>query len=381
MATYKPALRKRTKKTSLRFAPSSPTQRTTGVPRAKQLPLAEEAFLEVLRLERRRTERSGRPFVLALISGADLQAEGGHQLAESLVAALSTCIRETDVLGWYTQDASLGLLMTEIGETPAGTVEAILGKISVVLQSALPPKTYRRLVVVVRLFPNDGEDRVFYPDLSLRNRATKIDHMMKRAIDIVGSLTALLVLSPILLLIALLVKLTSEGPVFFCQTRIGRHGKEFCFYKFRTMRTNNDPNIHREFVAKLIAGGADAGQNGGLYKLKNDPRVTPLGRFLRKTSLDELPQFFNVLLNDMSMVGPRPPLPYEYERYRTWHKRRVLELKPGLTGIWQVEGRSRTTFDEMVRMDIRYAKLRSVWLDLKIMFRTPSAMFFGRGAC
>jgi lipopolysaccharide/colanic/teichoic acid biosynthesis glycosyltransferase len=110
------------------------------------------------------------------------------------------------------------------------------------------------------------------------------------------------------------------------------------------MHADNDPQIHREYVTKLIAGGGNLGQGNGVYKLINDPRVTPLCRFLRKSSLDELPQFVNVLMNDMSLVGPRPPLSYEYERYQTWHKRRVLELKPGLTGLWQIEGRSRTTF-------------------------------------
>jgi lipopolysaccharide/colanic/teichoic acid biosynthesis glycosyltransferase len=113
----------------------------------------------------------------------------------------------------------------------------------------------------------------------------------------------------------------------------------------------------------------------------NDPRVTALGRFLRKTSLDELPQFLNVLMNDMSLVGPRPPVPYEYERYQAWHRRRILEIKPGITGLWQVKGRSRTTFDEMVRMDISYARMRCLWLDLKILLQTPAAMFSGRGAC
>jgi lipopolysaccharide/colanic/teichoic acid biosynthesis glycosyltransferase len=198
--------------------------------------------------------------------------------------------------------------------------------------------------------------------------------------DICGSLLAIIVFLPAFAVIAILVKLTSRGPVLFCQKRLGEYGKEFCFYKFRTMYVNNDSRIHREYVAKLIAGGGNAGQGKGVYKLVNDPRITPLGRFLRKTSLDELPQFVNVLMNDMSLVGPRPPLPYEYERYQTWHKRRVLELKPGLTGLWQIEGRSRTTFDEMVRMDLRYAETRSLWVDLKILAQTPAVMLSGRGA-
>jgi lipopolysaccharide/colanic/teichoic acid biosynthesis glycosyltransferase len=199
--------------------------------------------------------------------------------------------------------------------------------------------------------------------------------------DIFGSLAALIAFLPAFAIIALLVKLTSKGPVLFCQKRVGQYGREFNFFKFRTMYVDNDSEIHREYVTKLIAGGADLGQGKGVYKLVNDPRVTTLGRFLRKTSLDELPQFVNVLKNDMSLVGPRPPLPYEYERYKVWHKRRVLELKPGLTGLWQVKGRSRTTFDEMVRMDIKYASTSSLWVDLKILLQTPAAMFSGRGAC
>jgi lipopolysaccharide/colanic/teichoic acid biosynthesis glycosyltransferase len=203
---------------------------------------------------------------------------------------------------------------------------------------------------------------------------------MKRAIDVAGSLAAIFLLSPVFLAIAVLVKCTSEGPVLYSKKRLGRNGKEFSFHKFRTMYANNDPEIHRTYITKLITGSPDAKQHDGLYKLSHDPRVTPLGRFLRQTSLDELPQFFNVLFNDMSLVGPRPPLPYEFERYSEWHKRRVMELKPGITGLWQVEGRSRTTFDEMVRMDIRYAKARNFWLDLRIMLQTPAVMLTGRGA-
>ena len=199
--------------------------------------------------------------------------------------------------------------------------------------------------------------------------------------DIFGSLVALIVFLPAFAVIALLVKMTSKGPILFCQKRVGQYGKEFNFFKFRTMYVDNDSLIHQEYIAKLIAGDGDLGQGKGIYKLINDPRITPLGRFLRKSSLDELPQFVNVLKNDMSLVGPRPPLPYEFERYQIWHKRRVLELKPGLTGLWQVEGRSRTTFDEMVRMDIKYANMSSIWVDLKILLQTPAAMFSGRGGC
>jgi lipopolysaccharide/colanic/teichoic acid biosynthesis glycosyltransferase len=133
----------------------------------------------------------------------------------------------------------------------------------------------------------------------------------------------------------------------------------------------------------MIAGQNVAqahGTEATIYKIVNDPRVTPIGRVLRRSSLDELPQFFNVLKGDMSLVGPRPPLPYEFERYSAWHRRRVLEVKPGLTGLWQVYGRSRTNFDEMVRLDLQYARQWSLWLDLKILLKTPVVVIFGTGA-
>jgi lipopolysaccharide/colanic/teichoic acid biosynthesis glycosyltransferase len=132
-------------------------------------------------------------------------------------------------------------------------------------------------------------------------------------------------------------------------------------------------------IAGQSVARADSSQYG-IYKIVNDPRVTPLGRFLRRSSLDELPQFFNVLKGDMSLVGPRPPLPYEFERYFTWHRRRVLEIKPGITGLWQICGRSKTSFDEMVRLDLRYAREWSLWLDLKILLETPIAVIFRAGA-
>jgi lipopolysaccharide/colanic/teichoic acid biosynthesis glycosyltransferase len=136
-------------------------------------------------------------------------------------------------------------------------------------------------------------------------------------------------------------------------------------------------------VTDFIKSGSQAQQPGGsqVFKITDDPRVTRIGRFLRKTSLDELPQFWNVLTGDMSLVGPRPPLQYEVEQYRSWHWRRVLEAKPGVTGLWQVAGRSRTTFDEMVRLDLRYVRSRSLWTDLKILLATPRAVVTGRGAC
>jgi lipopolysaccharide/colanic/teichoic acid biosynthesis glycosyltransferase len=203
--------------------------------------------------------------------------------------------------------------------------------------------------------------------------------------DIVGSLIMIIGLSPLFLVIAVAIKMTSEGPVLFQQRRVGQHGSTFVFLKFRSMYVGNDSKVHRDYVTKLIAGQAERkpsngnGNGNGVYKLTDDPRITKVGDFLRRTSLDELPQFFNVLKGEMSLVGPRPPIAYEVEAYDIWHRRRVLEAKPGITGLWQVYGRSRVNFDDMVRLDLRYARTWSPWMDVKILLRTPGAMF-GEGA-
>jgi lipopolysaccharide/colanic/teichoic acid biosynthesis glycosyltransferase len=186
--------------------------------------------------------------------------------------------------------------------------------------------------------------------------------------------------------VAALVKLTSPGPVFFRQVRVGENAKPFTMLKFRSMRTNASAAIHQEYVTSFINGGAQSASVGTLngapvFKLTNDARITSVGGFLRKSSLDELPQLWNVFCGSMSLVGPRPPLQYEVDQYKPWHCRRVLEAKPGITGLWQVEGRSRTTFDEMVRLDLRYARNCSLWKDLKILLATPGAVIAGKGAC
>jgi lipopolysaccharide/colanic/teichoic acid biosynthesis glycosyltransferase len=202
--------------------------------------------------------------------------------------------------------------------------------------------------------------------------------------DIVGSASALILLAPVFLILAIIIKRTSKGPVFFRQQRVGRFGAPFMFVKFRSMCVSNDAGIHKEYVRKFIAGKAEPASNGGnqqvVYKITNDPRVTWIGKFMRRTSLDELPQFWNVLKGEMSLVGPRPPIPYEIEAYDIWHRRRLLEAKPGITGLWQVYGRSKTTFDEMVRLDLQYSRTWSFLLDVKILFLTPRAVFSGNGA-
>jgi lipopolysaccharide/colanic/teichoic acid biosynthesis glycosyltransferase len=348
---------------------------------------SQTAFAHVLRLERRRTERSGNPFILVLLSGWDSKDAGHSGLVGNVARAISSCTRETDVLGWHDEDETLGLLLTEVGKADDQTVGVITQKIAGALQRFVDPEEFSRLELAFYVFPRpsggdpaDKQEDVIYPDLSKRTARERRDRILKRAVDIAGSLFALVALLPVFAFIAVLVKITSRGPVLYCQQRVGQYGRLFSFFKFRSMYADNDPAIHQDYVARLIMGTDDVRHEDGTYKLVKDPRVTPLGRLIRRTSLDELPQFMNVLRGDMSLVGPRPPVPYEFELYRPWHKRRVLEIQPGLTGLWQIEGRSRTTFDEMVRMDLRYAKTRSLLRDLVIILQTPGAMFSGNGA-
>jgi exopolysaccharide biosynthesis polyprenyl glycosylphosphotransferase len=206
--------------------------------------------------------------------------------------------------------------------------------------------------------------------------------LVKRASDIVIASIAFVVCFPVWLLIAILIKLDSDGPVFYKQERVSMDGRIFLFIKFRTMLADSDDLSHREHQQKLIAGNEDSNlgdESNPLYKDANDPRITRIGRLLRRASLDELPQLLNVLRGDMSIVGPRPPIPYEVEQYELWHRKR-LDMKPGITGLWQVSGRSRLSFEEMVRLDLYYIENWSLLLDLKIILLTLPVIFRGEDA-
>jgi exopolysaccharide biosynthesis polyprenyl glycosylphosphotransferase len=318
-----------------------------------------------------------------------------HVVAKKLGDALSFVIRDTDIKGWYRYGSMVGVLFTEITAYERNLKYAqknIVDKCDSVLKAALEDFEFSKVILTWHIFPGrfekvfteDPQHTKMYPDVIARIARKRSSHLAKRMIDIFGSLFALISFSPIFFVIAALIKLTSEGPVFFKQDRVGLFGKRFVFFKFRSMYSNNDPTIHQEFVKNLIHGEQDKKRNTpkqkGTYKITKDPRVTPVGHFLRKTSLDELPQFFNVLLGDMSLVGPRPAIPYECEEYDVWHRRRLLEMKPGITGLWQVRGRSATTFDEMVRIDIKYVQEWSLWLDIKIILQTPWVVLKGKGA-
>lgn len=201
----------------------------------------------------------------------------------------------------------------------------------------------------------------------------------KRLLDILFSLLMLIPICFIVAIVAVCIRLETRGPIFYRQKRLGLNGHEFVMLKFRSMHSNSDDSVHRQAIAKFMNGHKLNENNKDThYKKTDDPRITKVGRFIRKTSIDELPQFFNVLRGDMTLVGPRPPLLYEIERYgqRDWLR---LAGKPGLTGVWQVYGRSRVSFREMVEMDIDYLQRQSHWLDLKLIFLTVPVMVFGRG--
>jgi len=354
--------------------------------------LPQPLFIRALRLERKRAERSRKPFVLMLLDLATPLRDGnGNKLLNKAVPAIISAIRETDIAGWHQENSALGVIFAELGaadtKSPFGALHV---RVTALLQSVLRAEELAQLRITFHCFPDDWEQdgkghpiEKLYPDVVKRDESRKLSRGIKRAIDLLGSSMALLILSPVLLTVALAIKLSSPGPVLFRQKRIGQYGVPFTCLKFRSMHPGNDPRIHMDYVKRLIRGHVrpDASPtNGKVYKITEDPRLTAVGRFLRKTSLDELPQFFNVLRGDMSMVGPRPPIPYELEAYDIWHRRRLLEVQPGITGLWQVSGRSRVPFDDMVRLDFKYATTWSLWLDLKILLRTPEAVFSGDGA-
>lgn len=349
-------------------------------------PLIDEPiFVHMLQVERKRTERSGNPFVLVLVDGvSSLEKQSDVQ---DVVRAIDNAKRQTDTVGWYEHESILGILFTELGTSDYQLIERMVSKLENSIREHIAPADAAMLNITHHIYPEhvkggDGSmDPWLYKDLQEAQEMKKGAHSVKRVLDIMGSLFAILMFAPLFLAVAAAVKFSSKGPVLFRQHRVGLGGQPFTFLKFRSMYANNDSKHHEEYVKKLIAGADGVRQEDGSFKLLNDPRITPVGRFIRRTSLDELPQFFNVLLGDMSLVGPRPPVPYEYKAYSTWHRRRIFEVKPGITGLWQVYGRSKTSFDEMVRLDLQYAKNWTVVTDVKILMQTPKAVVSGSGAC
>ena len=331
--------------------------------------------------------------MLVLISVGESSEKTGSAIWDGIAGALSAVRSEIDMLGWFEQGAMMGLLAPDIPLSDLASVcKDVEAKFRRALMDRFEQQAAEKVSFRLRVYPESMRseeealqsiDSYLFPELHENHMWAMGYEPMKRGLDIVGSATLLVLLAPLLAVIALSVKLTSSGPVIFRQVRIGRMMRPFMICKFRTMRANADHGIHHHYVSWFITASdkAQEKEKNQVFKLTSDPRITPIGHFLRKTSLDELPQLWNVLKGEMSLVGPRPPLWYELQQYKPWHRHRVLEAKPGITGLWQVSGRSRTTFDEMVRLDLRYAKSRSLWTDIKILLATPKAVISGKGAC
>jgi exopolysaccharide biosynthesis polyprenyl glycosylphosphotransferase len=213
--------------------------------------------------------------------------------------------------------------------------------------------------------------RVYFKQLAW-NLVIRTTLVVKRGFDIVVAALALLCLSPLLALVALVIKLDSPGPLLFSQQRVGRFGKTFRMWKFRSMYVDAEQRKQELLARNEMQGGV-------IFKMKSDPRITRSGRILRKLSIDELPQLWNVLVGDMSIVGPRPPVPGEVAEY-TMDERRRLDVAPGITCIWQVSGRSDIPFDQQVRLDVQYIESQSIWLDMVILLKTVPAVLLGKGA-
>lgn len=354
--------------------------------------LPEAVFHRILRWEQHKTQRSQKSFVLLLMDMKKIVRTGRGEALAEILRVITSATRGADIAGWYRESLVIGIIFTGSQTTDRTLLQRfICGKLNTLLQTRVAPELVKEIHYSLYIFPEDWEKvksenapEVRMLERFVGSRAGMAARLMKRASDIVGSVVALILFAPLFVVIPLLIKLTSDGPVLFGQERVGQYGRRFRFLKFRSMVHASDATIHRDFVKRFIAGTIDslapAECGTVLYKIQQDARVTPLGRLLRKTSLDELPQLFNVLKGDMSLVGPRPPIPYEVESYQKWHLQRLLEAKPGITGLWQVKGRSRTTFDEMVRLDLHYARTWSVWLDFLILLQTPRAVLSGIGA-
>lgn len=310
-----------------------------------------------------------------VVGVVDSSGTSKTELAEAPIVGelddLSRLIRELEIQEVIITDNTLPSERLFEAMMQVGRKQRVEFRFAPSLFNVLPQKTSVEQIGVLPMV------RLFREPLS------DIERFVKRISDIAISSAALIVLAPVWLVISVLIRSDSKGPVLFRQERVGMDGRIFLCYKFRTMRADSDESVHREAYRKNIEGAEEA--NAGdddqpvFGKVKNDPRITKTGRWLRRSSLDELPQLLNVLKGDMSIVGPRPPIPYEVEEYDIWHRKR-LDMKPGITGLWQVSGRNRLTFDEMVRIDLYYIENWSLWLDLKIILLTLPAMLRGDGA-
>lgn len=344
--------------------------------------LSRAQFLNCLRSEKRRSERSKSPTSIILFSMGE-NTKKAEENRKEFYNYINRVTRETDIKGFVDEDM-IGLILPD---TDRKGVQTCVRKLSQgnghvlysVVSATYPDTIFQKLIDETNVQPD-----LFPLDLDREVKAYVLKLFFKRVLDIVGSTMGLIFFSPFFLTIGLAIKLNSPGPIIFKQMRLGKNGEKFKLYKFRSMYENADDLVHREYITNLIGGNLDKINQGDgekpIFKMQADERITSVGKIIRKLSLDELPQFMNVLRGEISLVGPRPPIPYEIEKYEPWHLRRILEMKPGITGLWQVGGRNTTTFNDMVRMDLRYIKNWTFRLDLKILMKTMLVAFRPSGA-
>jgi len=374
-----------------------------------------EQFHAVLEREKARAERNSHQFSLVRFDVGKMR-ENIPQI-RYLTRSLTNRIRWTDEVGWL-DDECIGVILPE---TSAVGAERFAKSVCEMVASKCPPPEYTIYTYPSASFPNGNghSPQLNFADLfpewgtdvsrdvsasasagHHERRSCAIDakkhsahitpnhstwphelelflrrqtRVWKRAFDMPCSIVALVIFSPLFLLVSLLIKLVSEGPVFFKQPRVGYKGQTFTMWKFRTFKVNADVTEHKQYVTELINSATQndtADEKKPMTKLDNPSKRIPFGKILRKMCIDELPQLINVIRGEMSLVGPRPPIAYEVEQYSPWHHRRFDAL-PGMTGLWQVSGKNRLTFNEMVRLDIRYSRTNSLWLDVKIILKTP----------
>ena len=325
-----------------------------------------ERFHAVLKSERFRSDRINKGFSIILFNFSNALKSPDYLI--SFMNIIKSKIRNYDEIGWFDENR-IALLLPE---TSPENAKKVLNKIlaSLVLLNHIPDSTIINYPTQQWEFIS-GQPVNKELDINTAIADGYIMPLWKRAFDIIFCLTFLIILSPLMLLTALFIKIVSPGSVFFRQERVGQAGRIFNLLKFRTMTVNNDDSVHREYLKKLIT--CEGGGEQPMIKLDNDKRIIMFGKIIRKTCIDELPQFINVLFGDMSLVGPRPCIPYEAEEFLHWHKRR-FDIVPGITGLWQVSGKNKTTFKEMIRFDIEYATNRSFLLDLKIIVKTPGVI-------
>ncbi len=344
--------------------------------------LLKSEFVNRLRVEKRRADRSKAYLSVALFYFQQNE-EKSRKTIQEFIALLHNHTRESDMIGWVDHDV-IGIILPDTDENGVKRCVKKIAESNGDFDYSVSTGTYPDHVFQKLISEEEGLPDFFPLDFDKPIESHRFQIALKRVIDIIGSLVGLMLFSPLMLVTAIAIKMTSPGPIIFKQRRFGKKGARFQFYKFRSMYRNTDDEIHREYVTNFIKGNLEKINQGNkavpLFKMVSDPRVTWVGRIIRRTSIDELPQLFNVLRGEMSLVGPRPPLLYEVEKYEPWHFRRILEVKPGVTGLWQVSGRSKTSFDEMVRLDLRYVQNWSTFLDLKILLKTVKIVFSLKGA-